>query len=195
MLGVSGLAQESRVQLEELYQEVILDHSRSPRHKGKPTIGCQICQDGKNPLCGDEITVFCRVNQEQKVSNPDWLLSLQFSGKGCSISQASASMMCELIQNKSLRECERIVEMAEQTYTGQRVQATEEDLENDLDALFGVSKFPVRIKCAALPWKTLEMILDEHFDGQGHFLGNPNGCFLEAPCARDNKKLKVVLDD
>jgi nitrogen fixation protein NifU and related proteins len=209
---------DTRINLASLYQEVIVDHSKRPRFKGKPANGCQICQDGKNPLCGDDITLFCEV----KKHTDGWQISTKFEGKGCTISQASASMMCDKVQNMLVRDAKLAIERAEDIYTGKARLASksgkenfqsgerngvreaviddaddeiEDDLEEDVDALAGVAKFPVRVKCAALAWKTLELVLKEHFDSNGNYLGNPNGCFLDASCAREGKKLKVVSVD
>jgi nitrogen fixation protein NifU and related proteins len=194
MQGLSHFGQDVRADLQDLYQEVIVDHSKNPRFKGKPLGGCQICQDGKNPSCGDELTVFCKVHSAENAQT-EASISLRFSGKGCAISQASASMMCELIQNKQIAACRDVLHRAESTYTGSLKIGADDDLEADLDALFGVSKFPVRVKCAALPWKTLEMILNEHFDGAGAFLGDMNAVACESTRAYEYKSLKVVLDD
>jgi nitrogen fixation protein NifU and related proteins len=192
MEGLSGYGQDVRADLQDLYQEVIVDHSKHPRFKGKPKGTCQICQEGKNPLCGDELTLFCSVTAGLNAKSH---LSVQFSGKGCAISQASASMLCELMQDKTWQECRQLLQLAESTYTGKRNLGSNEDLETDLDSLFGVSKFPVRVKCAALPWKTLELILDTHFDKKGGFLGSLSEGFSEPVMTSDKKKLKVVLDD
>ncbi len=170
-------------ELSALYQEVILDHSKHPRHKHKMT-SCQFCQEGKNPLCGDQITVFCSLDANR-------LLTVSFEGSGCSISQASASMMCEALQGKTVHEVKPMLKSAEDIYSG-RAQLDDADLENDLEALSGVGKFPVRIKCAALPWKTFEILFQEHFDAQG----NPkNPCHFSTCPPPASKKLKVVTTE
>lgn len=142
-----------------------MEHSRRPRFKGKPAQGCQFCQEGKNPLCGDQITLFCRVMDGADESEPR--VSLAFDGHGCSISQASASMLCDAVQDKKVNDARAILRHAEDVYTGRRPPVGEDDFAEDLEALAGVSKFPVRVKCAALPWKTFEVILDEKFEADG----------------------------
>lgn len=135
--------------LDDLYREVILDHYSHPRNKG--TVDpADIVREGANPLCGDEIRVSLRLR--------DGLVEdVRFDGKGCSISQASASMMTELIKGKRVEEAERLIGALKAMMHG-------EDLIEglgDLEALQGVRKFPVRVKCATLGWITLEQALAE----------------------------------
>jgi len=137
------------VSLDDLYREVILDHYSHPRNKG--TVDpADIVREGANPLCGDEIRVSLRLR--------DGLVEdVRFDGKGCSISQASASMMTELIKGKRVEEAERLIGALKAMMHG-------EDLIEglgDLEALQGVRKFPVRVKCATLGWITLEQALAE----------------------------------
>lgn len=139
--------------LEELYREVILDHYRNPRNRSAlPTPDA--AAEGVNPLCGDEITVELHFDGER-------VDAVSVRGQGCSISQSSASMMGEAIKGKSR------VEIVELSHKFKAMLATEDgDLEldeerpgsvlGDLEALQGVKKYPVRIKCASLPWATLE---------------------------------------
>lgn len=188
--------------LSELYQEVIMEHSRRPRHKGKPSEGCQYCQDGKNPLCGDQITLFCQVHESALApalqGNAGALprVSLSFDGHGCSISQASASMLCEAVQGLTVPEARSAVRHAEAVYTGRAHPTLEDDIEDDVDALYGVSKFPVRVKCAALAWKTFELILDEKFTEEGTLKDPDGSCstLRASPgCAREQRRtLRVV---
>lgn len=177
------------IELNSLYQEVIVDHSRRPRFKTK-SMPCRFCQEGKNPLCGDVITVFCQVEMQGKCP----LLSIGFDGSGCSISQASASIMCDSLQNVSLEKTQKLINHAESIYTGKLViNAT--DLDEDIDALNGVSKFPVRVKCAALPWKTLDLLLNDNFDENG--MPKP-GCDKLENCLKSNnnqRKLKIVTTE
>lgn len=140
---------KQEAELDELYREIILDHYRNPRHRGslpKPTAA----HEGFNPLCGDEVTVdvFVRDGRVEDVA---------YRGSGCSISQSSASMMTEAIRGKSVREAERLIE----DFTGMMRGSVEIDPESlgDLEALSGVRKFPVRIKCATLAWHTLQEAL------------------------------------
>lgn len=178
---------QKNIELSALYQEVILEHFKRPRYKGR-TDHCQYCQEGKNPLCGDTVTIFCEIKHDNKKP----LLNLHFEGAGCSISQASASIMCEALQNIGLEEAKQLLKHAEDIYTGKEKFNTD-DLEADVEALHGVSKFPVRIKCAALPWKTLEILIAENFDTEG----NPKpGCNKLTNCVQNNtKKLKVVTTE
>jgi nitrogen fixation NifU-like protein len=134
--------------LEDLYREIILDHYRSPRNRGQlepPAVSAE----GHNPLCGDEITVWLDV-RDGKVAE------VRFSGSGCSISQSSASMMTSAIKGRPLDEVRAIVARFKQMMT---VEEGAEDAPEvplgDLEALKGVVKFPVRIKCATLAWNTL----------------------------------------
>lgn len=176
--------------LTDLYQEIIVEHSRRPRFKGRVE-GCKFCQEGKNPLCGDQITIFCKINAAPEGVAPR--LSAHFDGTGCSISQASASMMCDALQNVDVQKARAVLHHAESIYTGKKSIKNVDDVEEDIEALFGVSKFPVRIKCAALAWKTLELLLNEHFDEEGNLKkATPEaGCGELRACA-SVRKLKVV---
>jgi nitrogen fixation NifU-like protein len=137
--------------LEDLYREIILDHYRTPRNRGELECPPAHKAEGHNPLCGDEITVFALVE--------DGVLSdVKVSGQGCSISQSSASMMTQAIKGKSLDEIRALV------HRFKVMMSIEEDSDDspvaevkmgDLEALQGVVKFPVRIKCATLAWNTL----------------------------------------
>jgi nitrogen fixation NifU-like protein len=148
----------SSVSLNELYREVILDHYRAPRHHdhlGNPSGTAE----GKNPLCGDEVTV--------EVTLDGGVISeVAAIGVGCSISQASASMMSEAVTGKSLAEVEELVRKFKVMMA---IEESDEEIVNpdrpgealgDLEALQGVRKFPVRIKCADLPWITLQQALE-----------------------------------
>jgi nitrogen fixation protein NifU and related proteins len=134
-----------RLSLEELYKEVILDHYRAPRNKGRLDPH-DIALERNNPLCGDEIELFVRFDGET-------VDGIMFEGKGCSISQASASMMTEKIEGLSTKDATELAESIK------RMMAAEEegdpDKLGDLVALKGVVKYPVRIKCALLGWNTL----------------------------------------
>jgi nitrogen fixation NifU-like protein len=131
--------------LDDLYRDIILDHYRSPRNRGRleqPDVATQ----GENPLCGDEIEVSLMV-EDGRVAD------VRFSGKGCSISQASASMMTEGVKGKTLDEVKDLVAAFRGMMHGE-VEPDEDEL-GDLEALQGVRKYPVRIKCALLCWNTL----------------------------------------
>jgi nitrogen fixation NifU-like protein len=134
-----------------LYQEMILDHYRRPRNKGtleKPDASVEM----KNPLCGDEITL-------QVAFDGDSVCDLRFSGRGCSISQASASMMTQLVKGKSPEEIDAIRKEFRDLMLGNA--AADESQLGSLRALSGVARFPARVKCALLAWNALERALAE----------------------------------
>ena len=135
---------------EELYKEVILDHYENPRNFGELD-PCEIHEEGVNPLCGDELEIFINMDGDK-------VKEVRFKGKGCSISQASTSMMTEAIEGKSREEILDIVNRFKSMITEDHQPDFEDDLE-DLNALYGVKKFPVRVKCAVLSWNTLEKAL------------------------------------
>jgi nitrogen fixation protein NifU and related proteins len=160
--------------LASLYQEILVEHSKKPRHKvySQP-LSCVHCQEGKNPLCGDEIKLFIELKNTDDQFPPKF--SVSFSGTGCSISQASCSMLCDKIQNVSYQEAKKICSYAEGIYSGKlQCPADENDFDDDVQALSGVAKFPVRVKCAALCWKTLEHACISLFDENG-FLKHSQG--------------------
>jgi nitrogen fixation NifU-like protein len=140
--------------LRDLYQEVILDHSKRPRnHREMPEANRRA--DGNNPLCGDRATVFVRVDGDR-------VTDVAFKGSGCSISTASASMMTESIKGKSREEVDRLFTRFHALVTGspdQKDQAAGAEL-GKLAVFSGVSEFPVRVKCASLPWHTLKAALE-----------------------------------
>jgi len=133
--------------LDDLYREVILDHYRSPRNK-RHIDAAPIDVHRNNPLCGDDITVHVVVDQDGVATDA------AFEGQGCSISQASASMLTEQIRGKKVDEIEGIVLDFRKMMAGEEAP-TEEQL-GDLVALKGVVKYPVRIKCAVLAWDALQ---------------------------------------
>ncbi len=150
--------------LEELYREIILDHYRSPRNRGELDAPPAIKVDGHNPLCGDEITVYLQVEG----SGDDAVVTdVKIGGQGCSISQSSASMMSGVVIGKSVGEI-RAVTRRFKTMMGLEdidAEAGDDDVDlGDLEALQGVVKFPVRIKCAVLGWNTLTSALDQALD-------------------------------
>ncbi len=134
-------------ELDELYQEIILDHSRAPRHHGVME-SFDRKGEGYNPLCGDEVTVYARLES-------DTLVDLRFSGQGCALSRASASLMCEHLKGMSKdragQEIERII-----TLLSEPNPASDRTGLGDLVALTGVHKFPARVKCVTLCWHALE---------------------------------------
>lgn len=179
---------ESSAALTGLYQEILVDHAKRPRCKGHPGF-CLFCQEGKNPSCGDEITLFCQVDTEKNALPP--LISVMFEGSGCAISQASASMMCEMLQKKSVAEARKVIRRAESIYTGKQSPANSDDVEEDIEALGGVGRFPVRIKCAALAWKSLEVLIERHFDEEGRLKVDEATC---KDCTEKTCRLKIITD-
>lgn len=134
-------------QLSALYQELILDHYRRPRNKGAlehPTHTASLT----NPLCGDEIDLHVLVDGDR-------VKEVRFIGRGCSISQASASMMTQAVQEKPVAEALALAQRMRDMMHGDAGAAGDKAL-GSLRALAGVSKFPVRVKCAMLPWTALE---------------------------------------
>lgn len=132
--------------LNDLYREVILDHYQHPRHKGviEPH---DVEEEGFNPLCGDQVTLQLKFDGET-------LKDIGIQGKGCSISQASASILSECVVGKTIQDVEGKVHFFKDLMQG-KVSIDNQDV-GDLEALEGVRKFPVRIKCALLAWTTLE---------------------------------------
>jgi nitrogen fixation NifU-like protein len=139
--------------LEDLYREIILDHYKSPRNRGSlepPAVR----SEGHNPLCGDEIEVFLTIDN-------GIISDIKIGGQGCSISQSSASMMSAAVKGKPVAEARALI------HRFKHMMSIDEDGEpdtsaplGDLEALQGVVKFPVRIKCAVLSWNTLAEGLD-----------------------------------
>ena len=136
--------------LEELYQEVILDHSRRPRNFGALE-KADVLVHGDNPACGDEIHLGVQFGGDGK------LQEIKFSGQGCAISQASASMMTMKLKGKSREEAAELTSKFKDLVTGE--DAVEAKGLGDLQLLQGVRKFPQRVKCAMLAWRTLEQAL------------------------------------
>ena len=144
--------------LEDLYREIILDHYRTPRNRGELPAPPAVVAQGHNPLCGDEITIYLQVD--------DGVVSdVKVGGQGCSISQSSASMMSQAIKGLPVDEVRALVrrfkgmmsieDISDDATDGDGVQL------GDLEALQGVVKFPVRIKCATLAWNTLLDALEQ----------------------------------
>ena len=132
---------------DELYREVILDHYKSPRHHGKIK-NPDILEFGSNPLCGDELELYLGFKDGK-------IFEIAFNGKGCSISQASASLMTEAVFNRDVSEARKIAsDFREMMVEGRPAENLPEVLE-DSRSLEGVKKYPVRIKCALLSWNTL----------------------------------------
>ncbi len=130
--------------LEELYKEVILDHYRAPRNKGRLDPH-DVVLERNNPLCGDEIELFLRFDGDN-------VEGITFEGKGCSISQASTSMMTEKIKGVTAEDAEGLANAFKSMMQGE--DPKDEEALGELMALKGVQKYPVRIKCALLGWNT-----------------------------------------
>jgi len=144
-------------EFDQLYRELILDHYRNPRHH-EPIEGAEVVAEGYNPLCGDEV--------ELRLDFDDGTIKdLSLNGRGCSISQASGSMLTDAVIGKPVEQVERLIGMFTRMLT-EPEDAPPEEL-GDLEALQGVAKFPVRVKCATLAWHTLEDGLKQRKDG-GH---------------------------
>jgi nitrogen fixation protein NifU and related proteins len=151
--------------LEDLYREIILDHYRSPRNRGELPTPPAHKAEGFNPLCGDEIVVYLELSGGE---GEDRIIEdIKIGGQGCSISQSSASMMSAAVKGKSLAEAREIMRSFKAMMSIHESSLEEADAEpvldesttlalGDLDALRGVVKFPVRIKCATLSWNTLD---------------------------------------
>jgi nitrogen fixation NifU-like protein len=137
--------------LRELYQELIIDHSKRPRNfKVLETADRKL--EGYNPLCGDKVTVFLELGDD-RVKN------VSFQGSGCAISTASASVMTETVKGKTLAEVEALFERFHQMVTGKRGAAENAPELGKLAVFSGVSEFPARVKCAILAWHTLHAAL------------------------------------
>ncbi len=137
--------------LRELYQEVILDHSRRPRNF-RQLERANRTAEGYNPLCGDQITLYLQVEG-------DVIENLGFQGDGCAISTASASMMTASLKGKTMADAEALFRAFHHMLTGNGDGAAERETLGKLAVFAGVSEFPVRVKCATLPWHTLHAAL------------------------------------
>jgi nitrogen fixation NifU-like protein len=137
-------------ELSDLYQEIILDHNKRPRNfRALPD--CLCSAEGHNPLCGDEVKVFVQVDDGK-------LSDVAFEGQGCAISRASASLMTLKTMGQTVELARELSGTVREMLLGP--EAAPPALLGDLVALSGVRKFPARIKCAMLPWRTLEAALD-----------------------------------
>ena len=143
--------------LKELYQEIILEHGKNPRNLGK-TENFNKDAKGNNPLCGDNVHVYLKLNDQRKVED------ISFEGSGCAISMASASIMTDLIKGKSDNEAKEIIE----DFLGMIKENPElknnilkEDDKTKLMCLSGVKQYPMRVKCATLSWHTLVSAMED----------------------------------
>ena len=139
-------------QLGDLYQEVILEHSKAPRNFRKPA-GSNREAEGYNPLCGDRCTVYLDVED-------DAIKDVGFQGSGCAISRASASMMTQTIKGKSKEEAAKLFEQFHRLVTGDADAISRASDMGKLAVFAGVSKFPARVKCATLAWHTMQSALE-----------------------------------
>ena len=134
--------------LRDLYQEVIFDHNRNPRNFRKmDDADRQI--DGFNPLCGDRLTLFLKIDDGK-------ITDASFQGQGCAISTASASLMTDIIKGQTEEEAQKLFELFHNMATGEHVEMDEL---GKLAVLAGVCEYPARVKCATLPWHTLDALL------------------------------------
>ena len=146
--------------LKQLYQDIILEHGKSPRNKGKCK-GCNHEAKGYNPLCGDKVHLYLKLDNNKKIE------SLSFEGEGCAISLASVSIMTELIKGKFFDEAKAIMN-AFLNMIKNNLEIKSNHLDDDektkLMSLSGVKQFPMRVKCATLSWHTLISALDQKKD-------------------------------
>ena len=134
--------------LRELYQEVILDHGKNPRNFRRPEDATCEAQ-GNNPLCGDRLTVYAKVGDDQTIED------VAFEGRGCAISMASASMMTDIACGKSISQVQNLFDLFHKLCTGEEEAIVSDEFADDIEKLkvmSGVRQFPMRVKCATLAW-------------------------------------------
>lgn len=153
MGGVSGPG-GSLGDLDELYEAIILDHYRNPRNTA-PVESPDIDLEVNNPFCGDEFQIQLKIED-------DTVSRVGITGRGCAISQASASLLAELVEGKTSSEVRTSVSAFRRLLKGEEVSDDEKEMLGDIEALSGVRKFPIRIKCALLSWVGLDDALKEH---------------------------------
>ena len=139
--------------LRELYQEIILDHSRHPRHFGA-LAGANRTAEGFNPLCGDRVKIYLVIDKDGRIAD------IKFEGKGCAISVASASLMTEMLKGSSIAEVEKLMDGFLHLVKGEGAKEMAADDREQLEVMAGVSGFPMRIKCATLAWHAMKAALD-----------------------------------
>ena len=142
--------------LKQLYQDIILEHGKSPRNFGRCKKHTHEAK-GYNPLCGDEISLYLQITDGV-------IMDVGFQGKGCAISRASASLMTQSIKGHNVEEAENVFDQFRKMLTEPDAVLDYEQL-GDLETLAGVSEFPSRIKCAILAWHTMKAAIDEDIDG------------------------------
>ena len=138
--------------LEALYQEVILDHNRKPRNF-REIEDADRRIEGRNPLCGDELTLWVKLDGDR-------LADVSFKGTGCAVSKSSASLMTSTVKGKTVEETRQIFDRFHDMITGKLADGEREKM-GSLAALGGVSKFPIRVKCASLAWHALKSALEQ----------------------------------
>jgi nitrogen fixation NifU-like protein len=143
--------------LADLYQQVIIDHTKSPRNYGKLE-PCNHDAEGYNPLCGDQLHVYLQINDSNIIED------VKFEGQGCSISTASASLMTEALKGKPVSEFKRLFKAFHAMATADMSEAPDEEALGKLAVLAGVKEFPARIKCATLCWHTLKSAIEDNSD-------------------------------
>jgi nitrogen fixation protein NifU and related proteins len=139
--------------LRDLYQEVILDHGKNPRNFRHPD-DCNRQAEGDNPLCGDQLAVYLKLNGEGMVED------VAFQGRGCAISMASASMMTEMVQGRSEADARALFAKFHKLVTGTDDEVDDDEDLDKLIVLSGVREFPMRVKCATLAWHTMTAAMD-----------------------------------
>ena len=138
-------------ELSELYQQVILDHNKKPRNFRKLE-NPDRSAEGYNPLCGDQLTVYVNLTD-------DSVREIAFEGSGCAISKAAASMMTQAVKGKSKEQIEELFKEFHSMVTGELDEESDENHLGNLKIFAGVREFPVRVKCATLPWHTMHAAL------------------------------------
>jgi nitrogen fixation NifU-like protein len=139
--------------LRELYQEIILDHSRHPRHFGA-LADANHTAEGHNPLCGDKVKIYLSVDEEDRIQDSS------FEGRGCAISVASASLMTELLKGRTIEQADELMGGFLLLVKGEDAKTLGDDDREQLEVMAGVSAFPMRVKCATLAWHAMKAALD-----------------------------------
>ena len=139
--------------LRELYQEIILDHSRHPRHFGALPSASSVAE-GHNPLCGDRVKVYLQLDESGRIAD------VGFEGRGCAISVASASLMAEMIKGRRIDEAEILMGGFLRLVRGEDASGLVQADHEQLEVMSGVSAFPMRVKCATLAWHAMKAALD-----------------------------------
>jgi len=140
-------------ELSELYQQVILDHNKKPRNFRKIEVPTHTAE-GHNPLCGDQLTIYLDVENNE-------VRDVSFEGSGCAISKASASMMTQAVKGKTRHQVEELFKEFHEMVTADSDQSESDSGLGNLRIFAGVREFPVRVKCATLPWHTLHAALNK----------------------------------